>query len=313
MRTYAAFAEFLEHGVHKQNPGRPLAPHTRVYCQESPDSGELLISVRFHHTEILTFFPDGAVDVFLNGFDTKTTLARICEFSPVTTFWWRRTRNSPRQVCMSRQRRWWVEPGNRRHIYLVDDNALYSHIRLYPDKRHAPVVVDHLNGNRRLWSIDTWCGVWDRQKAREAAARRRQRMMMHKHRVNICNAAAWAHQQKHPDPVQLIREMFPEYRLAESRLNASRAQLAEQQRELTNLKTDALKFKAEADRLRQDSADLVVQRGRAEFAEQRIAKLEADLANTERERDDYMYQLNSLLEELRYEPPAARERCVLLE
>ena len=62
--------------------GRPLGVETRLVISRKSMGDEPTYAIRYHSTEIVRFYPDGNVGIQLNGWDSKTTKARVREYSP---------------------------------------------------------------------------------------------------------------------------------------------------------------------------------------------------------------------------------------
>jgi len=75
MQSYTDAKAFLDGGRDKTS--RPIANNTRV---ESRDGGK--IAVKYHATDVVTYFPDGRVRLNTGGWFTYTTKDRLNRFSP---------------------------------------------------------------------------------------------------------------------------------------------------------------------------------------------------------------------------------------
>jgi hypothetical protein len=57
-----------------------------AYLTQDRDYGDVIYSVRYHNTDILTFWPDGRIGVNNGGFFTVTTKARLNEYGPISFY-----------------------------------------------------------------------------------------------------------------------------------------------------------------------------------------------------------------------------------
>lgn len=160
MQSYAEFDEYLKHGRHQEDPGRPLANNTRVYRYRQ----QSIIAVRLHNTEILRYHESGEIDVNFGGWYTVTTRERIREFSPLYVYTHRLSREAEDYVwCVAAGCPWWPR-GKKVHPYVISYPA-NGNARFHPDKRKAP--TEWLSGGgQKLKRLSTLI------KEREAAKQR---------------------------------------------------------------------------------------------------------------------------------------------
>src|SRR5687767_4430618 len=74
MKSYSEAAAFLGRKASRPLPGRSTRMERR---------GDAAIAVRYHDTDIVTFWGDGSLTVNSGGFRTVTTKARINEYTPI--------------------------------------------------------------------------------------------------------------------------------------------------------------------------------------------------------------------------------------
>jgi hypothetical protein len=142
--------------------------------------------------------------------------------------------------------------------------------------------------------MDTWMRLGEEFDAKERARKKRQTARLQKYRrwlyairrfmPNDCDQAT---------SLDMIRQLLPEFCSAEARLEAAKAALDGQ-------RTAWFRERAE---LQKKINALTCEN----------TQLQNDNANAERERDDYMYQLDDLLNRLSAEPPEERQRSIVLE
>lgn len=94
--------------------GRPLGVETQlVVSRKSPtrdwSSDQLVYAIRYHGTEVVRYYPNGNVGIHLNGWDSKTTKARVREYSPGVSIW-----SSRGETMLT-----WCGPLEDRHHCLV--------------------------------------------------------------------------------------------------------------------------------------------------------------------------------------------------
>ena len=104
--------------------GRPLENNTRLHRE-----GDKYI-IRFHRTHVVTYLPNGNVILRTGGWNTITTRARICSYSPVTWI----------STC---QGVWYMRW--QRHTYVFEDCVLL------PDKRRHPRMLFPEQHGGRKW------------------------------------------------------------------------------------------------------------------------------------------------------------------
>jgi hypothetical protein len=265
--------------------------NTRVYYGKDEESG--VIHIRYHQTEILHYHPDGVIEIDLDGWTSKTTLERLNEFSPFSFYLWRRKRTDEEKhliVDLDGGWYWWSKPEKkRRRTYIITDP--YKLICVLPDKRRAPYEVI---GEVKLQTRDVWDKFWTREE--EAEKRRQQRIAkrLAKYRRRVRQVARFMPRDVSQDTsFELIRKLFPEYVAAEARLQARATALDGRQR---GIERERVELQAKINELTCANT-----------------KLENDVANAERERDEYMYQVDAMLHELEAVPPDERQRSIVLE
>ena len=77
-QSYDQLVHYLAQGIRKENTiDRPIAHNTRV-IKRTPTT----IAIKFHATDIITFFENGSIQLNTNGWKTVTTKDRMSRFLP---------------------------------------------------------------------------------------------------------------------------------------------------------------------------------------------------------------------------------------
>jgi len=285
VRSYEAFREYLRDGRTDVEPGRPLRNNTRVYYHGEAPGQEIYI--RYHATEILCFHPDGVIDFNFSGWHTRTTFDRLDEYSPFAFWQWRISRKvDPVTVInLDGGRRWMdrTQPGRR--FIVPEDSGV---IRVHPDRRRVPYELSgYKDGEpRRLQTVESWERQWRADREREKRAQMRFTREKARHTLRLRQLQQFITRHRLNDA--MVREICPS--LATIELRSRSLVTAAEDRAL-----------ALQERWRQEREQL----------KEQISKLTADLAYSERERDEYMYSLDAINSKNR--PPDERERIVSLE
>ena len=122
IRSYDDALECMRH-ARNQRDGRPIDNHTRLLWGSNRS-----LCIRFHKTDVLTYYENGDLDVYNGGWFTKTTRERIESYSTVR--------------LGTYDGRWTLHWHNRSWIY--------ADCRLFRDQRREPVLLavrDTLDGH----------------------------------------------------------------------------------------------------------------------------------------------------------------------
>lgn len=90
MLTYEK-AEQLFRTARDKRAGKPLCNNTRLY--RTTEGGSYVYCVRLHWTDVVKIYPGDYYEIHSGGWHTKTTAARIREFTNLWVLW------SKREIC----------------------------------------------------------------------------------------------------------------------------------------------------------------------------------------------------------------------
>lgn len=269
-------------------------PSTRMYYKVGEWGG--VIRIQYHSTEIMHFHPDGTIDISLGGWSTRTTLSRLNEFSPFSFYMWRRNRREDvvLAVDLNGGWGWWnkKEPQRKRTFLIYDTDQL---IRVLPDKRYSPFIVDYQPFTWvSLKTVDWWVRRMAHLDKMEKRQKKRTRERLQKYRRWLYSIRRFMpHDKPRETTLNMIRDLLPEFRMAENRLMEAKSAVEKDRNEWTKQQFE----------MRTEIANLV----------RKVTQVEDAAVNSERERDEYMYQLDELRNSLEPEPPTHRQRSIVLE
>jgi hypothetical protein len=169
MRSYEEFKQYLSKGRDKLYPGRPLRYQTRVYYEPNDRHGrDHMIVIRYYSTEILRFHDDGVIDVFTNGWNSRTTLERLNDYTPFSFFRWRWKPKEEAHLAITRKQHSWYLSCNgttSKDVFLYIE-PIHSHVRILTDKRRAPFVIgcEPTYRGEQLHTVDYWVRAWTKQE-----------------------------------------------------------------------------------------------------------------------------------------------------
>jgi len=124
-QSYNHLADYLSKGIRKaKTTDRPIANNTRV-IRRSDDS----IAIKLHNTDVITFFKNGEIQLFTDGWKTVTTKDRINRFLPSGI------------GVYSEKHIWYVTIGDWRSgkKYLFEDFMIIDSDRNVFDFEHNPI------------------------------------------------------------------------------------------------------------------------------------------------------------------------------
>lgn len=285
MQKYEHFVEYLKRGRKQIFAGRPVMNNTRVYYEHAatPEHPQPPIHVRFHNTEVLSYYPNGEIHVFLGGFETRTTFERINELSPFYISTWRPfPRRPPTLLVLSLTGSpYWVTPppGKKRlRVYVIEDS--HRCIRVSPDARCSPRALPVFADDREdiLRTPEAVLRELNAEKHKQREAKKRWHKRLAKYR-NWLRCIENARGDRDYNGHELIRQLLPS-------LDSMEHNLLQQEQKVQ------------------------LQKSRLENLRQRTAAL---ITRMEQDREQWACEKAAYEKALLYQQPVKRERSIILE